>query len=87
MNAQILRGGRLSEAAITVSRDAKLAIDAIRPDDTLGVWFPRASARRYRPAAGRDSFYDLYMARTSEDQGPLHYVIYQCHHAMAFLKS
>ena len=76
-DALLLRGGRLVGAPIALSRNAKTAIDANRPDDALATWFPSAAPRLYRQADGRVWLDILYTAQTPERHGSPHYVIYQ----------
>ena len=76
-DALLLRGGRLVGAPIALSRNAKTALDANRPDDALATWFASAAPRLYRQADGRVWLDILYTAQTPERHDSPHYVIYQ----------
>jgi hypothetical protein len=86
-DALLLRGGRLVGAPITLSRNAKTAIDANRADDALATWFASAAPRLYRPGDGRVWLDVLYTAQTPERHGSPHYVIYQRRDVTEFLKA
>jgi hypothetical protein len=76
-DALLLRGGRLVGAPVALSRNAKTALDANRPDDALATWFASAAPRLYHQADGRVWLDVLYTAQTPERHGSPHYVIYQ----------
>ena len=50
-DALLLRNGRLIGAPIPLSRNAKTALDAKRPDDALATWFASAAPRLHRQVA------------------------------------
>jgi hypothetical protein len=86
-DALVLRNGHLIGAPIPLSRNAKTALDAQRPDDALATWFASAAPRLYRQADGRVWLDVLYTAQTPERHGSPHYVIYQRREMTDFLKS
>jgi len=86
-DALILRNGRLIGGPIPLSRNAKTALDAKRPDDALATWFASAAPRLYRQADGRVWLDVLYTAQTPERHGSPHYVIYQRREVTDLLKS
>jgi hypothetical protein len=86
-DALLLRNGRLIGAPIPLSRNAKTALDAKRPDDALATWFASAAPRLYRQADGRVWLDVLYTAQTPERHGSPHYVIYQRREVTDLLKS
>jgi hypothetical protein len=86
-DALLLRKGRLIGAPIPLSRNAKTALDAKRPDDALATWFASAAPRLYRAADGRVWLDVLYTAQTPEGHGSPHYVIYQRREVTDLLKS
>src|SRR5262249_30879555 len=75
-DALLLRGGRVVGAPLPLSRGAKAALDANRPDDGVSTWVATAAPRLYRPAGGGVWLDVLYTAQTPERHGSPHYVIY-----------
>ncbi len=82
-DAVILLSGRLVGAPIPLSRSAKRALEANRPQDALSTWFPSAAPRLYRQADGRVWLDVLSTAETPERHGSPSYIIYQRHELTA----
>ena len=77
--ARLVRRGVVEGPPIPLSRAARRAIDAGRPQDALSTWFPSAAPRLFRHPNGRAWLDVLHTGETPKAHNSPHYVIYQRH--------
>lgn len=84
--ARVLRGGVLEGTPIPLSRMARTARDARRPQDAMSTWFPSAGPRLFRHANGRAWLDVLSAVETPPKHKAPYFVIYQAHEVTDLLR-